>query len=282
MEKFLAAHPKPSQWPSPGEHGQAPAGLRDLMRTTLRDTEAAFFTSATPEGCAWTKEKSEPYHIVSAKHRSNPNRWFRLETVVPGLDAEAMMGIIANPDKKLEWDKTLTWIHAAKRFEVDGHWMDVEAFTSAPAVGGVVSPRLFVDGRLTKIVRNAQGRIEKVISVTAGIKRCAPYAEEVGLTRIEKLASKTKLIRAYTSPGNGIFFEALPNGALKLVVLVHIDIGGWLPVSLINTATATAMCSSITDLIAAARRTPNLPILPLGPCRGLASSERVPKITQAR
>ncbi|KAJ9460893.1 hypothetical protein DIPPA_21735 [Diplonema papillatum] len=263
MDKFWALYPTPSPWPSPGHDGPPPAALEAMMDDCLREVQTSFFTDTTVDGVAWSKDKSGPITVLGAKHKKSSSKRFRIEAVVENVSIESVMGVEADRRNKLDWDTAITWIHPIRRYATEnGDWLDIEAYTSAPAGGGAISPRLFADGRLTRLIRSDTGKLQKVFSGVAGVRKSTPYADAAGITELEKNMEATKLVRAHNSTGSGLYLEAVGPTTVRIVVLSHMEIGGWLPSSLVNGATAGALAHMVHLMVTHARKHPDLPIPP--------------------
>ena len=138
------------------------------------------------------------------------------------------------------WDKSVAGGRIVKQF-ADGY--RVVIYSTAPALGGLVTGREFVDGRVIRypseggLVLSGIGLEEKVWKPVLG----ADYPE-----------GDSSLTRARAFPGGG--FSLTPIGApppdrttpalWKFTLVSAVLLGGWLPQSSINSATSQVLVES--------------------------------------
>jgi hypothetical protein len=122
----------------------------------------------------------------------------------------------------------------------------VKRYTTHAAVGGAISGRVFTDVYfdLEATAAHPSGASEAapvLLSATAAYKGEEPWA---ALTDEERA-----LERGYNFPGGGLLVTVAPEETLQpdrthttylLVTLGHTDIGGWIPRSVVNGASAKA------------------------------------------
>ncbi|KAJ9448597.1 hypothetical protein DIPPA_08342 [Diplonema papillatum] len=259
MEGLLPTYPKPKSWPVPGSSGPAPAGLRAALEAAETDARALFFGGNTPDGYEWKLEqKRKEVALFTAKHAASSARRWRVECEIEGVTVEAVVAASSGLEEKHTWDKSLTWTRHIKRYTMDGGWADVEAYTTAAAAAGLISSRLFIDGRITKVERSDSGEMTTVLSATTNLHKDMPDADKIGVAALEKCRKKTSLVRARTFSGGGLHAEKIPGrNAVKTTVLCHMDIGGYLPSAIVNSASADAILDAISDFIKEVKRQPN-------------------------
>lgn len=181
-------------------------------------------------------------------------------------------------EHRVAWDPNFSSVAYLRRYErtavaepadalADERWVDVCAYTTKPAAGGMISGRAFVDlrhtRRLVTTVPPKEGSGECVelveyVSSSAGGQWSDPsalppcLADEVdgalGMRTYLELVREAKLQMAYNQVGGGLTVrERLDEATGEVLVDMHSlscsEIGGRVPVSIVNSATAGAMCA---------------------------------------
>ncbi|KAJ9448595.1 hypothetical protein DIPPA_08349 [Diplonema papillatum] len=259
MEGLLPTYPVPKPWPAPGAAGAAPAGLRTILEAAEKDGRALFFGSKTPDGYEWKPDqKRKEAALFTAKHATSSSKRWRVECEVEGVTVEAILAASCDMENKLSWDKSLTWTRHISRYTMDGCWADVEAYTTAAAAAGLISSRLFIDGRITKVKRTESGEMTSVLCATTNLHKDMPDADKIGVVELEKCRKKTSLVRARNFSGGGLHAEKIPGkDAVKMILVCHMEIGGYLPSAIVNSASADAILDTTIDFIKEVKRQPN-------------------------
>ncbi|KAJ9450200.1 hypothetical protein DIPPA_02774 [Diplonema papillatum] len=238
--------------PRPGSDGRVPEGLRQQLKAALEESEGHFFAKKTPEGTEWTVERTEPFTLLAARHKKTAARRYRLETVVEDASLESLMGVLSTQDRKPAWMSSVAWVRYLRRYDLFNHWVDVEAYTTKQKDSSSC-PQLFVDGRMTKIERSLTGEVESATVVICGLRRQAEYAKTVGLTEVER-RMKDSVFRISHSTTMAIQLRKIEgSNATRMVLLVHMDLGGWLPAPVVNVATPANIVAAVEALVYEAR-----------------------------
>eukprot|EP01064_Diplonema_japonicum_P023357 TRINITY_DN3378_c1_g1_i1.p1 TRINITY_DN3378_c1_g1~~TRINITY_DN3378_c1_g1_i1.p1 ORF type:complete len:305 (+),score=42.37 TRINITY_DN3378_c1_g1_i1:43-957(+) len=220
--------------------GEAPQVLVDMMLPAIDIMAHDCKGKKVKEGGEWKSDGNKgKYNVEWCMMKGISNRRWRISWEAEGSDPETVFSQICDWGQRLEWDKAaISWGVYPKRWASptgEHDFLDAELNTSYEVGGGVVSSRAFPGIRFTKFYKDDSGKTNKIFSVFEGID--FSKTDQVKATPFEGF--KTKLVTAYVYPGSGVFIETLPNGKLYVGLLCHFNIGGWLPVSLINSTTGT-------------------------------------------
>eukprot|EP01060_Flectonema_neradi_P016652 TRINITY_DN23288_c0_g1_i1.p1 TRINITY_DN23288_c0_g1~~TRINITY_DN23288_c0_g1_i1.p1 ORF type:complete len:307 (+),score=71.18 TRINITY_DN23288_c0_g1_i1:60-980(+) len=217
-------------------------------------------TDTNIDGFKWENEKAAGgVEVQSSKAKSTPAKRFRIRFIVKNADCETIYNTTVHWQQRLKWDtESLSWGRYLKRFKATGgsddDLLDVEAYTSKSAAGGAVSPRCFLDARLTRYTKNSSGEVTEIISSVRNIPSTASFSASVGAKELEARLSKTKIVRAKNNIGSGIRIQKQPNGDILVQMSAHPEIGGWLPVSVVNGATSGALIDTGKGVISAVKK----------------------------
>ena len=212
------------------------------------------------DGFKWENEKEAGgVGVQSSKAKSTPAKRFRIRFLIKNADCETVYTTTVHWAHRLKWDtESLSWGRYLKRFKATGgseeDTIDVESYTSKAAAGGAVSPRCFVDSRLTRYTRDASGEVTEILSSVRNVPLKCSYAAPVGVKELETRLSKTKIVRAKNNIGSGIKVSKQPNGDILVQMSAHPEIGGWLPVSVVNGATSGALIETGKGVINAVKK----------------------------
>ena len=152
------------------------------------------------------------------------------------------------------WDKTLQapFVYLL-RHSLDAEpatSVDVLAYASNPAAGGMISWRSFVDLRTTRVAHRTEGgqRLMSIESSVVGALNEGEAEADAGAAGWLGMADGLKLLRGRNLLGSGCTIrERLEAGEVVVDVrMINASlIGGRLPISIINSATAGAMVAIV-------------------------------------
>lgn len=176
-------------------------------------------------------------------------------------------------ENRTRWDPALSSVAYLRRYATvksppASRWMDVVTYTTRPAAGGMISGRAFLDLRHTvRTVRHeglSDGRRLELVefaSASAGSQWFEPAALEAALEAGRgigggaylELVHDARLTRAVNHAGGGLTVcerleESTGERVVDVVALSCSDIGGRVPTSIVNSATAGAMCATVSGL----------------------------------
>ena len=132
--------------------------------------------------------------------------------------------------------------------------VDVVAYGTNPAAGGMISGRSFVDLRTTRVSFRHEGghKLKQLESaITAAVCEGVSEMGDVGAAEWLKMADGLKLVRGQNLKGSGCFLrERLADGevVVDMTMVAASLIGGRLPISIINSATTGAMIAIVGGL----------------------------------
>jgi len=223
---------------------EAPAELRQAVDESL----AVFLKNIGPtssDGDAWSVLTQDGPVTVSSTPYKGQNflRW-KLEISNVWGPAQGIYDELFDYNKRCGpngWDKALSGGRIHKQF-ADGY--RVVIYATAPALGGLVTGREFVDGRVLKFP--AEGGV-----LVGGLGLDAKkWKDTLGANYPE---GDSSLTRALSFPGGGFVLSAANGQApadkstpalWKFTMVTAVLLGGWLPQSSINSATSQVMLES--------------------------------------
>ena len=221
-------------------------GIQSRMR--------GFFTNArkNPDGEPWREESREKGIVVQSskgKKVAGLKMWRVSWTVPRGADVEQVFraGMVYSERRKWDTDgmacgtdlKVFPLVHAT---DADGRALttqvSIEAFTTHPRGGGLISPRFCMDVRHTTRTYAADGSLAVLESVVTSVD-AKHYAALKGVTA----AAAASYTRARNHLG-GILVRRGDEGPVTAVLGSQTDAGGWLPSGVID----LAMSGSLSDV----------------------------------
>lgn len=230
---------------SRGAYCAVPAPARELFQDLVRD-----FEPLVAESDGWRQDASQRGDGFEIQVRSAPSstkgvhaRRYRMDiTVEPALaartDEDAAFRKLMCPKERLEWDSNLSF----KEFLLEGEKVcpeerpEVIRFLTAPAAGGLISPREFLDARLVLPGCGLGGKI----LVTRRWDTEMSLQPASGCTR------------AYNVAGcMFIHVRKDSEGYLRITMFGQSEIGGWIPVSVVNSASSGGYVKVATGLLKA-------------------------------
>ena len=264
------------------ETAQKPPPPPSLVRLT-RENDAAVAHDAAPETVATASSDGTKWHKAvegdgiavwwsEVKNGNGTRRW--------RVEADGFYGVTTQIARELHdfskrtktptnptgWDSTMAWGNVLGSFSgaesASDEWYDVLHYATAPAGGGLVSSRDFVQGVWYKILPNTGLRMGICSADTYALKKPA-YEDMVrAMPRLGEINNGLAgCIRGTLMSGCGVEIIPLDPKAdpakprmHRYVVLSHSDAGGWLPVSLLNQVTADTMKASVANFRAHVRR----------------------------
>jgi hypothetical protein len=188
------------------------------------DAAAQLFDHACADSAAWHAEKAPPgFEIHSARVDGSTSRMWRLRVRLAGLTAESAQAVLAELfdwERRPSWDRSISWATTLLKFttpEQKHVYHDVVTYKSMPALGGLISPRLFVE--LRRWQRHADGSL-----TCTGVDWTMDDQRDDG-----------DFVRGKLLPGTGI--SLAPTGRADewlLTFVAHTELGGWLPTAIAN------------------------------------------------
>ena len=191
------------------------------------------------------------------KNKNDPRIWY-VDTVCPG-SARMINESFSDPSCRKQWDSDFASLQRFKIDEASPNIYIQQTFSKA-AAGGLVSGREFLDLASTHEVENKETGCVSILSSSTSIQR-------------EDIPKQKGYVRANIMIG-GFLFETLSNDEIeemelpKLMVnvdeeskektkecgwtriryILQLDIGGWLPTSVINAALSNSNNALMRDL----------------------------------
>jgi len=230
-----------ARWPTDnteaGKDGPAPAGLGDLLEKALARFQRNLDTKTEThqDGSVWELEKSRTQGDTTVHHArlKTSSAWnIRVQCKAPKATCQQVWQTLGVQENKMKWDKeSVAWCRRLKCFSgpKPGDRIDIEAYISLPHLGGLVKPRYFLEARLTRF--EADGSI---LSAVHFIDPAASWAGECCHADFDGLAKKLKLTAAKNLPGCGIAMMPYKDGGCKFFMVMHTELGGWLPSGPVN------------------------------------------------
>ena len=172
-------------------------------------------------------------------------RW-KVEVVVKSIDIDTFLDQVFNFDIRCGQGDTKGWDVAIKQgriahsFDVNDEYT-ISVMNTHPAGGGAISSREFIDLRWRQ--RTPSNVLVTIVSPDPKIHSYLKLPQ-----------GDKSLVRATNYPGAGIRLTVLPGGDLKYESISNASIGGWLPTSVINSATAGAMMESHVAMVTHLRK----------------------------
>lgn len=196
-------------------------------------------------------------YSIDTKNKNDPRIWY-VDTVCPG-SARMINESFTDPSCRKQWDSDFASLQRFKIDEASPNIYIQQTFSKA-AAGGLVSGREFVDLASTHEVENKETGCVSILSSSTSIQR-------------DDMPKQKGFVRANIMIG-GFLFETLSNDEIeemelpKLLVtvneeseektkecrwtriryLLQLDVGGWLPTSVINAALSNSNNALMRDL----------------------------------
>jgi len=213
-----------------------PAPVEAFLAQCLSSFEASLNPQTNADGKPWilVNEANGIKIWQSDIPKLSCKRW-KVETEIVGT-RDAIFAELNDYANRPKWDSTLASGGVLKSYTtgLDGH-AEVSLYYTAPAAGGAVSSREFAD--LGLIIKHANGGISYInASLQPELRRHIP-----------SIPKAVKGVRGFTQPGSGMRITPLACEAgkeptrFKYTLVNAIELGGWLPSSLINSATTQAL-----------------------------------------
>lgn len=181
-----------------------------------------------------TKLVADPFHPPDGQRRT----WKAVGLIK--ADPKSMLALYLDASTQTDWNKALVQVKLLRA--VPGTTVTVTYSVSAPAVGGAVSSRDFVDSHEWRTIERTDAAVGVVQDyIFAGIGIEPPlWEEKVG----------PGLVRGRNGP-SGFYFQTIvpPAGQAKspderwclFTTVVDTDVRGWLPKSLLDNSMPTVM-----------------------------------------
>eukprot|EP01065_Artemidia_motanka_P036693 TRINITY_DN4465_c0_g2_i1.p2 TRINITY_DN4465_c0_g2~~TRINITY_DN4465_c0_g2_i1.p2 ORF type:complete len:358 (+),score=123.87 TRINITY_DN4465_c0_g2_i1:77-1075(+) len=229
-----------ARWPQDekeaGIHGDAPARLAAELEESMTELLKNLKADRNMDGIPWEAETSRSNDRVKVwRSTAKGSKSWRIKCqgLCDNAATRTVYEQICLNENKMQWDKeSIGWARRFKCFKGSrpGDRIDIESYISLPHLGGLVKPRAFVEGRLTRFLEDGS-----ILSSVIAIDPAAPYAAQCDAVEFDALARKAGLARARNMVGSGMGFYPEGSGA-RFVMLMQTELGGWLPVGPVNNA----------------------------------------------
>lgn len=194
-----------------------------------------------------TNQFGEPWRVLSeadgvkVMQSDIPKQKFKLwkiETEIVG-EFEVLKKELLDYNVRVKWDTSVASGTVLKVFDkVDIGEPSITKFYTAPAGAGAVSSRELVDFGLEYETEEPKGLYFINCSIPPN------------LYRFPELPQKVTGVRGFNHKGSGLAFVNIPGTQSYKYTLVNaMDLGGWLPISVINSATTQALQSGTQEMI---------------------------------
>eukprot|EP01062_Namystynia_karyoxenos_P020487 TRINITY_DN17750_c0_g1_i1.p3 TRINITY_DN17750_c0_g1~~TRINITY_DN17750_c0_g1_i1.p3 ORF type:complete len:324 (+),score=90.00 TRINITY_DN17750_c0_g1_i1:85-972(+) len=219
--------------------GPAPAPLVQELEEALDKAMRNISGPTNLDGHRWELDKKVDggVEVYGSKANNSTARRFLVKGKAPKGDPELVYTWLVQMGNKCKWDKeSVGWWSQAKSFSGSQKQdrIDIEIYTSLPAAGGLVKPRAFCDARLTRW--RDDGSIVSIVMALEGA-----WLKQWDLPEFERLAKAGGILRARNVPG-GCGVHLIPDGEGTLIrMAAQSEMGGWLPASTVNQATAPVL-----------------------------------------
>lgn len=219
------------------------AGLEASHRCFLQNLS----DSANMDGMPWQEKKTGPMGKVLTSPMNGSKRL--LYKAISLVNVADNFGNADFVEHTMTWQKRLIWDCATiKEGRVQAKFedsTDLLVYASAPAVGGAVSSREWIDLRQLRIVREEDGGGLTAILLSADPKLLPPSMPAV--------VAKPGTVAAKSHRGGGIRIRPLgaPSGGKRqweIITVINIELCGWLPVSIINEATTEGLTMTCKNM----------------------------------
>ena len=163
-------------------------------------------------------------------------KFWKVETEIVG-DINVIKKELMDYDTRVHWDTTLKGGKIVKTFtKCDLGECFITVMYTAPAAGGMVSSRELVD---LGLLIEKPGSFDYI--------NCSMPKE----MKFKEAPSKVTGERAFTHRGSGMRVELIPGttNKYKYILVNAMDLGGWLPVGVINSATTGALMEGTRAMV---------------------------------
>ena len=265
----------------PGTDGTPPESVQRIADAFLQ-AHAERRVDPTPWG-----KPAKAHGGVTCHSRPRPGTRsleFLTQATFTGIRADALWHSFLY-ENRISWDPAVSSVSYLRRYArrvddtpsaadspaAEGGYkaIDVVTYTTKPAAGGLISGRAFMDMRHTHrschvvsgdesspeppLVRYASASVggqwgEDVESLTA----CG-LLDEIGAREYLELVKEARLVRGFNLPGGGLAVEERIDDetgerCVDVIALSSTEIGGRVPTSVVNSATAGAMVAVFVGL----------------------------------
>ena len=250
--------------PPPKEDGPCPQAITTFAEASLRTFEANQEEEGWATGRSGNAKKVKEKSGVVIRSRAHPGgdsrslQW-RVDATFVGTTADAMDAAFLY-ENRISWDPAIANPAYLRRYvgpgggggrggggDDDDDLVDVCCYNTKPAAGGFISSRSFVDIRVKRTTRLSDG----CVSLSGSSFEARPELDRDAVGGWLALADGQGLVRARNLSGSGLKISERMAGSAKVVDIVMIttsEIGGSLPVGVVNGATGDALFSLVTGL----------------------------------
>ena len=203
---------------------EAPAEIIDALTAC----EGALHSLLPLEGGNWKPSKaSKGGRVWTQAAKGTKALRFRAAIIIQSDDdLQLITSQLSDFSKRLKWDSALASGETVCQY---ANGVSICSYTTQPAAAGVIKPRLFVDCR--RFYTRSDGA-------------CVDTRVHWGGAD-DQVATKG-YVRGANLPGGGLLVEHVqaggdpnqPKQLVRVTMVAHTEIGGWLPASLVNASTA--------------------------------------------
>jgi len=214
---------------------QAKMMVDESLKLFLKNLDS----SSNCDGKPWkSASETEGIKVYSSELAGQSTKRWKVETVVKAPSVEALVEELFNFDKRASGSGG--WDSAVKSGRIEKTWGDysISVMATNAAAGGAISSREFVDVRV-KVPDHPAVSKGGLLIASIGIepktdKWCAPFP---------KLDKNATLGRNFSGGGVKIEPTGEPN-TFNYTMVNNLNLKGWIPTSVINSATADALVES--------------------------------------
>jgi hypothetical protein len=245
VREYSARHNK-----RPPRTPPAPQKIRQLVVESLADFDV---NVANEDGWKKSCSSSVPNTVVCSRpHATSRAHTFRAVASLQRCTARQVREAFQF-DVRESWDSSMHNGAHLKEYGLgddDGIDVTIIAFASTPAAAGLISGRSFLnlDGQRRGVTPAADGGADLEEFMSSSLAAPADVlaaAREAEAIEWQALADAEGLVRATSLPGCGMRVRdrCLPGGErdVEVTIMATTEIGGMLPVSVVNNATPPAM-----------------------------------------
>lgn len=226
---------------------QLPPALASELQAAMGKLLANLDGARNHDGLAWEqKARSSSTEAYCSPLAGSTRLIFKVRAVasVPARFQTAdVREHICDWRRRMVWDgKTIQEGRLCVQF---ADMTDLAIYSSAPALGGSVSSREWLDFRRFRMLPENEG---------GGFIMALLSVDPKALPATLQPRFKDGCVRAKSHPGGGL--RARPCGPAaegrrpwEVVLVVNVELGGWLPVKLINQATTLGIMGTSHDLL---------------------------------
>ena len=187
---------------------------------------------------------------------------FRTAATFCGVRADIVFDALMY-ENRMSWDPALASVAYLRRYKAGEADLDIVTYTSQPAAHGIISARAFLDLRCTMratVPAASAAPATQLVSYSSassgkqwaeGLE--AAVADEISAAHYLELVRRGGYVRGFNLVGGGLRVDERIDAEsgerfVDVVAISASEIGGRLPVGIVNSATAGAMCALFNAL----------------------------------